>query len=223
MGGRAIASLVLTAVVALIAVLLPVAAGAQDAASGSVVGVVRDSGGAVLPGVTVEAASPVLIEKVRTVVTDGEGRYRIIDLRPGIYTVTFALQGFSTFRREGIELTTGFAATVNATLEIGKIEETITVSGAAPVVDVSNTIQQLVVPREVQQALPLGKHVGIFVALVPGAMPNNGAVGIDVGEVIGRRNRRQRNERLHGGAYRKSRTSARRPLMMSASFALATL
>jgi len=174
----------------------PAVAGAQDAASGSIVGVARDSDGAVLPGVTVEAASPALIEKVRTVVTDGEGRYRIIDLRPGTYAVTFTLTGFRTFRREGIELTTGFAATVNAELSVGAFEETITVSGAAPVVDVSNTVQQLVVPREVQQALPLGKHAGIFVAMIPGATPNNGAVGIDVG---GTKGENQQNFVMHGG------------------------
>ena len=192
---RVTASFALTASVVIVGILLPAAAGAQDAASGSIVGIVRDSGGAVLPGVAVEAASPALIEKSRTVVSDGEGRFRIIDLRPGAYSVTFTLTGFSTLRREGIELSTGFAATVNATLEIGKIEETVTVSGGAPVVDVSNTVQQLVVPREVQQALPLGKHVGIFVAMVPGAMPNNGAVGIDVG---GTRGENQQNFVVHG-------------------------
>lgn len=195
MRGRATGPLSLVASLALIGLLLPAAAGAQDAASGSIVGVVRDAGGAVLPGVTVEAASPALIEKVRTTVTDGDGRYRIIDLRPGVYAVTFTLQGFSTFRREGIQLSTGFAATVNAALAVGGFEETITVSGAAPVVDVSNTSQQLVVPREVQQALPLGKHVGIFVALLPGAMPNNGAAGIDVG---GTRGENQQNFVIHG-------------------------
>jgi hypothetical protein len=181
------------AVVACLAV--PVAAGAQDAASGSIVGVVRDSDGAVLPGVTVEAASPALIEKVRTVVTDGEGRYRVIDLRPGVYTVTFTLTGFRTFRREGIELTTGFAASVNAELSVGAFEETITVSGSAPVIDVSNTVQQLVVPREVQQALPLGKHSGIYVAMIPGASPNTGALGIDVG---GTKGETQQNFVIHG-------------------------
>ena len=175
--------------------LVPVAAGAQDAASGSIAGLVRDADGAVLPGVTVEAASPALIEKVRTSVTDGEGRYRIIDLRPGTYTVTFALPGFRAFRREGIELSTGFAATVNATLGVGAFEETITVSGAAPVVDVSNTTQQLVVSRDVQQALPLGKNAGIYVALIPGAMPGNGAVGIDVG---GTKGENQQNFVIHG-------------------------
>src|SRR2546423_1927004 len=109
--------------------LLPVAARAQTAVSGTIAGLVTDTTGAVLPGVTVEAASPALIEKVRTSVTDEQGLYRIVDLRPGVYTVTFTLPGFSTFRREGLELTTAFTATVNAELKVGSLEETITVSG----------------------------------------------------------------------------------------------
>ena len=98
-----------------------------------------------LPGVTVEAASPALIEKVRTVVTDGEGRYNIVDLRPGTYVVTFSLAGFNTLRREGIALTAGFTATVNADMQVGALEETITVTGAAPLVDTQNVRQQRVV------------------------------------------------------------------------------
>src|SRR5712691_11829570 len=89
------------------ALLPPPGAWAQQSPSG-IAGVVKDTSGAVLPGVTVEAASPALIEKVRTVVTDGEGRYNVVDLRPGAYTVTFTLSGFNTFRREGIELSAGF-------------------------------------------------------------------------------------------------------------------
>src|SRR5688572_25466946 len=99
-------------------VVLPGVALAQTAAS-SIAGTVRDTTGAVLPGVTVEASSPVLIEKVRSVVTDDVGQYRIVDLRPGTYTVTFTLPGFSAVRREGIELTTGFTAAVNADLRVG--------------------------------------------------------------------------------------------------------
>ena len=95
-----------------------------------------------LPGVTVEAASPALIEKVRTVVTDGEGRYNIVDLRPGTYAVTFTLAGFSTLKREGIVLTSGFTATVNAELPVGALEETITVTGATPLVDTQNVRKQ---------------------------------------------------------------------------------
>ena len=103
-----------TAALALL-VLFPAAARAQA----SITGVVKDSTGAVLPGVTVEASSPALIEKVRTAVTDGTGQYRIVDLRPGVYTVTFTLAGFGTVRREGIELTGSFTATVNAELRVG--------------------------------------------------------------------------------------------------------
>src|SRR6187200_2499827 len=107
--------------------LVPALAHAQA----SITGVVRDTSGAVLPGVTVEAASPALIEKVRTVVTDGAGSFRIIQLRPGTYTVTFSLTGFSTVRREGIELAGDFVANVNAEMRVGALEETITVTGAA--------------------------------------------------------------------------------------------
>src|SRR5512134_2568137 len=109
--------------------LLPSAASAQAA----ITGVVRDTSGAVLPGVTVEASSPALIEKVRTAVTDSTGQYRIEDLRPGTYAVTFGLTGFSTFRREGVVLTGSFAATVSAELRVGALAETITVSGETPV------------------------------------------------------------------------------------------
>src|SRR2546422_10776493 len=104
-------------------------------AQASITGVIKDPSGAVLPGVTVEAASPALIEKVRSVVSDGTGQYRIQDLRPGTYVVTFTLPGFSTVKRGGIELSTGITATVNAELKVGTVEETITVSGAAPAVD----------------------------------------------------------------------------------------
>src|SRR5262245_64113915 len=103
--------------------LIPAAASAQ---LGSIAGTARDASGAVLPGVTVEAASPVLIEKVRSVVTDGNGQYRIIDLRPGAYTVTFTLPGFNTFKREGVELTGSATAVVDAELRVGALEETIT-------------------------------------------------------------------------------------------------
>src|SRR5918993_1398591 len=105
-------------------------------AQSGLVGTVKDTSGAVLPGVTVEAASDVLIEKVRTATTDGNGQYRIIDLRPGVYVVTFALTGFSTVKREGIELTGTFTATVNADLQVGSLQETVTVTGESPIVDV---------------------------------------------------------------------------------------
>src|SRR5437870_9981987 len=126
--------------------LLPVAAAAQS----SIAGVVKDASGAVLPGVQVDASSPVLIEQTRSVVTDSQGLYRIVDLRPGTYKVTFTLQGFSTFERSGIELPTSFTATVNAEMKLGSISETITVSGEAPVVDVHTATQsQQIVTSEV--------------------------------------------------------------------------
>src|SRR6266487_987623 len=105
-------------------------------AQASITGVVKDPSGAVLPGVTVEAASPALIEKVRTAVTDGAGQYRIVDLRAGTYSVTFTLTGFSTVKREDIELTGAFTATVNADLKVGAVTETIIVTGETPVVDI---------------------------------------------------------------------------------------
>src|SRR4051812_14865558 len=100
-------------------VLVPAIASAQA----SIAGLVRDTSGAVLPGVTVEASSPALIEKVRSVVTDGSGQYKIVDLRPGTYSVVFSLTGFNTVRREGIELTGTFVATVGAELKVGSITE----------------------------------------------------------------------------------------------------
>src|SRR5688572_30363074 len=136
---------------------LPTLAFAQAGTTGSIAGTVRDTTGAVLPGVTVEAASPALIEKVRVVLTDAHGNYKVIDLRPGTYSVTFTLPGFSVVKREGVELTTGFTATVNADMTVGSVEETLTVTGASPVVDVQNVRQQLVLTKDLLEALPTGK------------------------------------------------------------------
>ena len=125
--------------------LMPVMASAQA----SLTGVVRDASGAVLPGVTVEAASPALIEKVRTTVTNDTGQYRIENLKPGTYSLTFTLAGFSRVIREGIELQGSFSATINADLRVGTVTETITVTGVSPIVDVQNTTQQRVLSHEV--------------------------------------------------------------------------
>ena len=153
--------------------------GAAFAQTGSAIaGVARDTTGAVLPGVTVEASSPVLIEKTRTVVTDGQGQYKIIDLVPGTYTVTFSLAGFSTVRREGVELPASFTATVNGEMRVGTIEETLTVSGQAPTVDVQNVVQQNVMSRDVLDAVPVGSKAVISVGvLIPGVITNNQDVG----------------------------------------------
>ena len=121
-----------------------------------IAGTVRDSSGLALPGVTVEAASPALIERTRAVTTDGEGRYSIVDLRPGTYSVTFSLEGFSTVKREGIELGAGFTAAVNISLSVGAISETITVTGASPVVDTQSTRRQETITQRDREALPSG-------------------------------------------------------------------
>src|SRR5262245_20123865 len=151
-----------------------------------IAGFVRDTSGAVLPGVTVEATSPALIEKVRTVVSDGEGRYNIVDLRPGTYTVTFTLAGFNSFRREGIILTVGFTATVNAEMQVGALEETITVSGASPLVDTQNVRRQTVVSGELLDALPTStKNQTGLVSLTPGLTGTNDVGGQFVTQVGG--------------------------------------
>jgi Carboxypeptidase regulatory-like domain len=128
-------------------------------AQSAIAGFVRDTTGAVLPGVTVEASSPVLIEQTRTATTDARGLYRIIDLRPGVYTVTFTLPGFSVIRREGIELPADFTATVNSELRVGALEETVTVTGASPVVDVKSATQQQVLSRDLLDQLPTGRNI----------------------------------------------------------------
>jgi hypothetical protein len=156
-----------TFVLTLLASALPGTARAQQASG--IAGIVRDVSGAVLPGVTVEASSPALIEKTRIVVTDGEGRYSVVGLVPGTYAVTFALQGFRTQRREGIELTAGFTAAVNADLQVGAIDETITVSGASPLVDTQNVRKQIVVSKDLLDALPIStKSQNAVITLTPG-------------------------------------------------------
>src|SRR5262249_34615643 len=137
---------------------------------GSIAGVVKDATGGVLPGVSVEAASPALIEKVRAVTTDSAGNYKIVDLRPGPYTVTFTLPAFSTVKREGIELTSGFVANVNGDLKVGSVEETVTVTGVTPVVDVQSARTQSVMRAETLEALPAGmKDLTALTTLTLGA------------------------------------------------------
>jgi len=163
----------------------PVAAAAQQA--GAIAGLVRDTTGAVLPGVTVEASSPALIEKVRAVTSDGSGQYRIVDLRPGVYSVTFTLPGFSTVKRDGIELNAGFTAAINVELRIGEVAETITVSGASPLVDVQNVSQQRVMTRQVIEAIPTSKQYTAMAALIPGVVTSapGGPISQDVGGMTG--------------------------------------
>ncbi len=166
-----------------LALLMPRLAMAQ--ATGTIAGTVKDTSGAVLPGVSVEASSPALIEKVRAVTTDASGNYKIVDLRPGTYTVTVTLPGFSTFKREGLELSAGFTANVSAELKVGSLEETVTVTGATPIVDVQNARSQQVLRNETLNNLPTGaKNLMAFAAMTLGAVTSSRAndVGGDKGE-----------------------------------------
>ena len=145
-------------------------------AQASITGNVKDSSGAVLPGVTVEAASPVLIEKSRTVVTDSNGRYQVVVLRPGTYTVTFTLTGFNTFKRDGVVLSGTAALTVDADLRVGSLEETITVTGEAPVVDTHSLTRQQVLSSDVVDALPSARNYVTLARMVSGTNASgNGA------------------------------------------------
>ena len=142
---------------------------ALAAAQSSITGVVRDVSGGVLPGVTVEAVSPVLIGGARTTVTDEQGLYRIVDLRPGPYTVTFSLAGFNTLRRDGIELPAEFTATINVEMGVGALEETVTVSGQAPLVDIRSAGSQTQFQRETIESLPGTGRLALLNAIIPGA------------------------------------------------------
>src|SRR5205823_1320830 len=177
--------------------LLPSTAFAQAA----ITGVVKDASGGVLPGVTVEAASPVLIEKVRSVTSDATGQYRIVDLRPGTYSVTFSLPGFSTVKREGIELSGTFVATINGELKVGALEETITVTGETPIVDVQSAKVQQTVSKDVLAAIPSGRNAGTITALIPGmsTATDSGNIGGNIGGGVGT---------IHGGRGNDSRSYA---------------
>jgi hypothetical protein len=186
-----------SAAAAIVLLLLPAAAYAQAA----ITGVVRDTSGGVLPGVTVEAASPALIEKVRSVVSDATGQYRIVDLRPGTYSVTFSLPGFSTVRREGIELSGTFVATVNGDLRVGALEETITVTGETPIVDVQSARTQQTVSKDILAAIPSSRNAAGIQALIPGMNTGTDSGGIS-GVLTGGAGT------IHGGRGNDSRTYA---------------
>jgi len=160
-------------VAAALTVLLPSAVMAQSGIAGQV----KDATGGALPGVTVEASSDVLIEKTRTAVTDGEGQYRFVDLRPGTYALTYSLVGFNTIRREGVQLPADFTASINIEMRVGALEETLTVTGSAPLVDVQSTGRSQVLTRDVLDAIPTGRDFRSIGQLVVGVTLSRPDVG----------------------------------------------
>ncbi|MCM3878863.1 MAG: TonB-dependent receptor [Vicinamibacterales bacterium] len=172
---------------ALVCALIPTLAFAQA----QIVGQVRDESGGVLPGVTVEAASPAIIEKVRTAMTDDQGRFRIEALRPGVYKLTFTLVGFSTVVRDGIDVPSAVVVTVNADLKVGALEETVTVSGDAPQVDVTQASRTQVITRDIIDTLPISRNVMSIGVLSPGVRQGTPDIG-------GSRMTEQVNLRAHG-------------------------
>src|SRR6266853_3918593 len=148
----------------LVVLLLPATVFAQA----SLTGTARDASGAVLPGVTVEAASPALIEKTRTAVTDGSGQYRITDLRTGTYSITFVLPGFTTVKREGVELAGTQVITIPVEMKVGGVAETITVTGETPVVDVQSAKRQVIMNTDIIQALPVARAAGALLNATAG-------------------------------------------------------
>ena len=156
--------------------LLPSVASAQSAQS-AIAGTVRDASGGILPGVTVEVSSPALIEGTRIGVTGGQGQYRIVDLRTGTYSVTFTLPGFSVLTQEGIILPADFTALVNAELSISTVQETITVTGESPLVDVQRTSTRTVLNRELLDRLPTSRHFQGIGATVPAIRSGYSDVG----------------------------------------------
>jgi hypothetical protein len=175
-----------------------IAVPATVSAQASIVGVVRDASGAVLPGVNVEASSSALIERTRSVVTNGVGQYSIQDLRPGTYIVTFSLSGFSTVRREGIELTGSFIATVNGDLKVGGVAETVNVAGEAPLVDTTSARTEETISGKTVSEIPTSRLYSSLTQLVPALNVQGNDVGGSQGNVFsvfqihgGRRNEGQ--------------------------------
>ena len=158
-------------------VLFPTLGNAQA----TIAGTVRDSSGAVLPGVTIEASSPALIEQVRTAVTDRSGQYQVVALRPGTYVVTFTLPGFNTVSRQAVEVSVNVTTSIDAEMRVGAIEETVTVTGESPIVDVQSSSQNRTVTAETFKALPVGSSWIQMAALVPAIRASN----VDVGGVLG--------------------------------------
>jgi len=172
------------------------------AAQSTIAGLVTDATGAVLPGVTVEASSAALIEKVRTAVTNTDGRYTIVDLRPGTYAVTFTLAGFTTFKREGIDVVANVAVPINAELRVGALQETVTVSGATPVVDIQQAAQRQVLSREALDALPTARSYLSAGAVVPSvklSRPEIGGINVGQGAYLSARGKSSTDDAVFTG------------------------
>jgi hypothetical protein len=168
-------------------------------AQATITGTAKDTSGAVLPGVVVEATSPALIERLRSVVTDATGQYRIVDLRPGTYTVTFTLPGFSTVKREGVELSGAFVANINAEMPVGTLETAVTVTGETPIVDVKSARREQVVDHDLLTSIPSARTYQTMVALAPGVTTTGGQ---DVG---GLNSPATRAFGIHGGPATEGR------------------
>src|SRR5687768_10642459 len=173
---------IISTVAALIVFTLAAGLASAQVVNATIAGVVRDSSGGVLPGVTVEVSSPALIEKVRSDVTDSNGQYRVTNLPPGTYTVRFSLAGFSANVQEGLALTTGFTATISPELRVGALQETVTVTGETPVVDSESARQWRVVEGEAFKELPSGRGPSQLLSMIPGL---NGGSGICTGGTCG--------------------------------------
>src|SRR5688572_13490077 len=152
----------------LLAAAFALTASTAFAQEGQIAGTVRDSSGAVLPGVLVEVTSPALIQKVRSTTTDPGGQYRITNLPVGTYSVTLTLSGFAKQQRDNVVLTTGFTAPVNATMTVGGLAETLTVSAEAPTVDVQNARQVAAFAGEDIRELPTTRNIRSILTLTPG-------------------------------------------------------
>src|SRR5256886_1589105 len=172
---------------AFVLLIVPAPARAQS----GIAGIVKDASGAVLPGVSVEASSTALIERSRTVVTDGAGQYKIVDLRPGVYAVTFTLTGFQTVKREAVELQTDFTATINTEMRVGAIEESVVVSAATPIVDVQSASHMQVLDRAAMDEIPTGRTIQGLGQLVVG-------ISLSLPDTAGARGMQQTYMSTHG-------------------------